>query len=158
MRIYHLIIFLLISNSSFASVEFEKQYTKLIEELRCMVCQNQNLAESEAPLAVDMKEKIREMLEAGKTEKEIKSFLSERYSSYILYDPPVNMQNILLWLGPFIFILFLGYFLLRRYIKWFIFSSLQSSSYIYLFSSRVGVLMDNLRVESCIYSLSYFYR
>ena len=46
-----------------------------------MVCQNQNLAESEAPLAVDMKEKIREMLEAGKTEKEIKSFLSERYSS-----------------------------------------------------------------------------
>ena len=104
-------IFLLISNSSFASVEFEKQYTKLIEELRCMVCQNQNLAESEAPLAVDMKEKIREMLEAGKTEKEIKSFLSERYSSYILYDPPVNMQNILLWLGPFIFIMFLGYFL-----------------------------------------------
>lgn len=117
MRIYHLIIFLLISNSSLASVEFEKQYTKLIEELRCMVCQNQNLAESEAPLAVDMKEKIREMLEAGKTEKEIKSFLSERYSSYILYDPPVNMQNILLWLGPFIFIAFLGYFLLRRYIK-----------------------------------------
>ena len=117
MRIYHLIIFLLISNSSFASVEFEKQYAKLIEELRCMVCQNQNLAESEAPLAVDMKEKIREMLEAGKTEKEIKDFLSERYSSYILYDPPVNMQNILLWLGPFIFIVFLGYFLLRRYIK-----------------------------------------
>ena len=117
MRIYHLIIFLLISNTSLASVEFEKQYTKLIEELRCMVCQNQNLAESEAPLAVDMKEKIREMLEAGKTEKEIKSFLSERYSSYILYDPPVNTQNILLWLGPFIFIVFLGYFLLRRYIK-----------------------------------------
>ena len=117
MRIYYLIIFLLISNSSFASVEIEKQYTKLIEELRCMVCQNQNLAESEAPLAVDMKEKIREMLEAGKTEKEIKSFLSERYSSYILYDPPVNTQNILLWLGPFIFIVFLGYFLLRRYIK-----------------------------------------
>ena len=117
MRIYHLIIFLLISNTSFASAEFEKQYTNLIEELRCMVCQNQNLAESEAPLAVDMKEKIREMLEDGKTEKEIKSFLSERYSSYILYDPPVNMQNILLWLGPFIFILFLGYFLLRRYIK-----------------------------------------
>ena len=70
MRIYHLIIFLLISNSSFASVEFEKQYTKLIEELRCMVCQNQNLAESEAPLAVDMKEKIREM-----QSKRLKNFL-----------------------------------------------------------------------------------
>ena len=53
--------------------------------LRCMVCQNQNLAESEAPLAVDMKQKIREMLEAGKDKNEIKQFLSERYSSYILY-------------------------------------------------------------------------
>ena len=72
MRIYYLIIFLLFSNTSIASAKFEKQYTNLIEELRCMVCQNQNLAESEAPLAVDMKEKIREMLEAGKTEKEIK--------------------------------------------------------------------------------------
>ena len=61
--------------SPFANDNLDKQYTNLIEELRCMVCQNQNLAESEAPLAVDMKEKIREMLEMGKTEREIKVFL-----------------------------------------------------------------------------------
>ena len=75
-----LIIFLFYSNISYAK-NLDEQYTNLIEELRCMVCQNQNLAESEAPLAIDMKEKILEMLEAGKTEDEIKTFLSDRYSS-----------------------------------------------------------------------------
>lgn len=111
-----LIIFLFSSNFSYAR-NLDEQYTNLIEELRCMVCQNQNLAESEAPLAIDMKEKIREMLESGKTENEIKAFLSERYSSYILYKPPVNTQNMILWAGPFIFILVLGFILVRRYIK-----------------------------------------
>lgn len=82
-----------------------------------MVCQNQNLAESEAPLAVDMKQKIREMLEAGKDKNEIKQFLSERYSSYILYEPPINKQNFILWFAPFIFIIVLSFVLLRRYIK-----------------------------------------
>ena len=68
-----------------------------------MVCQNQNLAESEAPLAVDMKEKIREMLENGKTETDIKKFLSERYSSYILYEPPINITKYfsMAWSVPF---------------------------------------------------------
>ena len=87
MRLLNLIIILLSMNVSYAK-DIDKQYTNLIEELRCMVCQNQNLAESEAPLAVDMKEKIKEMLKMGKTEREIKSFLAERYSSYILYEPP----------------------------------------------------------------------
>jgi cytochrome c-type biogenesis protein CcmH len=95
----------------------DSQYKELIEELRCMVCQNQNLAESEAPLAVDMKQKIREMLEAGKDKNEIKQFLSERYSSYILYEPPINKQNFILWFAPFIFIIVLSFVLLRRYIK-----------------------------------------
>ncbi len=117
MRVISLIIFLLSTNISFANDNLDKQYTNLIEELRCMVCQNQNLAESEAPLAVDMKEKIKEMLEMGMTEREIKSFLAERYSSYILYEPPVNTQNLILWLGPFVFVLILGFVLLRRYIK-----------------------------------------
>ena len=111
-----LIIFLFSSNFSYAR-NLDEQYTNLIEELRCMVCQNQNLAESEAPLAIDMKEKIREMLESGKTENEIKTFLSDRYSSYILYKPPVNTQNMILWASPFIFILVLGFILVRRYIK-----------------------------------------
>tara|TARA_B100001059_G_scaffold160368_1_gene159896 strand:+ start:358 stop:708 length:351 start_codon:yes stop_codon:yes gene_type:complete len=114
-KIFIMIIFLLPADSY--SDDIEKQYKSLIEDLRCMVCQNQNLAESEAPLAVDMKQKIREMLESGKSKDQIKNFLSERYSSYILYEPPVNNQNIILWFGPLIFIIILSYVLFRRYIK-----------------------------------------
>ena len=113
-----IILFLfLISPLNTYSSNTDSQYKELIEELRCMVCQNQNLAESEAPLAVDMKQKIREMLEAGKDKNEIKQFLSERYSSYILYEPPINKQNFILWFAPFIFIIVLSFVLLRRYIK-----------------------------------------
>ena len=72
MRSLILVIFILLNNTLDAG-DIERQYTNLIQELRCMVCQNQNLAESEAPLAVDMKEKIREMLENGKTETDIMS-------------------------------------------------------------------------------------
>tara|TARA_B100001057_G_scaffold482248_1_gene557309 strand:- start:1615 stop:1965 length:351 start_codon:yes stop_codon:yes gene_type:complete len=111
-----LIITLLHSLNGFTS-DLDSQYKSLVEELRCMVCQNQNLSESEAPLAVDMKQKIRAMLESGKSEQEIKTFLAERYSSYILYEPPINMQNIILWFGPLVFILALSYFLIRRYVK-----------------------------------------
>tara|TARA_B100001057_G_scaffold113039_1_gene111301 strand:+ start:16 stop:366 length:351 start_codon:yes stop_codon:yes gene_type:complete len=110
------IITLLYSLAGLTS-DLDSQYKSLIEELRCMVCQNQNLSESEAPLAIDMKQKIREMLESGKSKKEIKSFLAERYSSYILYEPPINKQNIILWFGPLVFILALSYFLIRRYVK-----------------------------------------
>ena len=114
-KIFIVITFLFSSNSY--SADIDKQYKSLIEELRCMVCQNQNLSESEAPLAVDMKQKIKEMLKSGKNEEQIKNFLSERYSSYILYEPPVNNQNIILWFGPLVFIVILSYVLFRRYIR-----------------------------------------
>ena len=116
MKIIISIILLVFSFNGFGS-DLDRQYKSLIEELRCMVCQNQNLSESEAPLAIDMKQKIREMLESGKSENEIKAFLAERYSSYILYEPPVNRQNIILRFGPLVFILVLSYFLIRRYVK-----------------------------------------
>ena len=70
-----------------------------------MVCQNQNIAESEAPLAVDLRNKIKEMIKNGKSESEIKQFMTDRYSSFILYDPPVNKQNIVLWFGPLLFMI-----------------------------------------------------
>ena len=90
-----------------------KLYNKIITELRCMVCQNQNIAESEAPLAVDLRNKVKTMINGGYDEKYIKKYMSDRYSDFILYDPPFRVQNILLWIGPFLF-LFIIYFILFR--------------------------------------------
>jgi len=99
------------------NVEKNILYNDLIKEIRCMVCQNQNIAESEAPLAVDLREKVKELIANGKTEEEIKKFMTDRYSSFILYDPPRNRQNILLWTGPLIFLLLITFFLYRKSTK-----------------------------------------
>ena len=82
-------------------------YNSLIKEIRCMVCQNQNIAESEAPLAVDLKNKVRDMINEGRDEEYIKNYMSSRYSDFILYDPPLRLQNYILWFGPFIFLGFI---------------------------------------------------
>ena len=81
----------------------EARYKKLVAELRCTVCQNQNLADSNAELASDLRNKVYEMIRAGKTDAEIYGFMVERYGDYILYRPPVKTSTALLWLGPFIF-------------------------------------------------------
>ena len=99
------------------NVEKNILYNDLIKEIRCMVCQNQNIAESEAPLAVDLREKVKELIANGKTEEEIKKFMTDRYSSFILYDPPRNRQNIFLWFGPLIFLLLITFFLYRKSAK-----------------------------------------
>ena len=82
-----------------------------------MVCQNQNIAESEAPLAVDLRNKIREMIKNGKSESEIKQFMTDRYSSFILYDPPVNKQNIVLWFGPLLFMIIITFILFKKGVR-----------------------------------------
>tara|TARA_Y100001970_G_C14208465_1_gene845444 strand:+ start:675 stop:1067 length:393 start_codon:yes stop_codon:yes gene_type:complete len=99
------------------NVEKNILYNDLIKEIRCMVCQNQNIAESEAPLAVDLREKVKELIANGKTEEEIKKFMTDRYSSFILYDPPRNRQNVFLWFGPLIFLLLITFFLYRKSAK-----------------------------------------
>ena len=91
-----------------------KLYNKIITELRCMVCQNQNIAESEAPLAVDLRDKVKTMINSGYDEKYIKKYMSDRYSDFILYDPPFRVQNILLWIGPFLFLLIIYFILFRK--------------------------------------------
>ncbi len=95
----------------------ESLYNSLIKEVRCMVCQNQNIAESEAPLAVDLRNKIKEMIKNGKSESEIKQFMSDRYSSFILYDPPVNKQNIVLWFGPLLFMIIITFLLFKKGVR-----------------------------------------
>ena len=95
----------------------ESLYNSLIKEVRCMVCQNQNIAESEAPLAVDLRNKIKKMIKNGKSESEIKQFMSDRYSSFILYDPPVNKQNIVLWFGPLLFMIIITFLLFKKGVR-----------------------------------------
>ena len=74
----------------------------LAEELRCLVCQNQTLADSHAALAVDLKNRIRELLREGRTEREVLDFMVQRYGDFVLYRPPLRAATALLWAGPFI--------------------------------------------------------
>lgn len=74
-------------------------------ELRCLVCQGQSLADSHADFAIDMRKQIQEMMEAGRTDREVVDFLVERYGDYIRYRPPFNATTFLLWFGPFLLLL-----------------------------------------------------
>ena len=82
--------------------ELEKRVMALAEELRCLVCQNQTLADSHAALAIDLKNRIRELLREGKTEREVLDFMVQRYGDFVLYRPPLRATTALLWAGPFI--------------------------------------------------------
>ena len=75
---------------------------KLEEELRCLVCQNQSLADSTAPLAEDLRREVRSLAVAGKDDEQIKQYLVARYGDFVLYDPPVKRITWLLWFGPFV--------------------------------------------------------
>jgi cytochrome c-type biogenesis protein CcmH len=79
----------------------EQRLVTLAEELRCLVCQNQSLAESHADLAEDLRREVRGLIEKGKTDAEIKDFLVSRYGDFVLYQPPVKPTTWLLWGGPF---------------------------------------------------------
>ena len=88
----------------------------LTQQLRCLVCQNETLADSRADLAEDLRRQIREQMKAGKSDQEIVAFLTQRYGDFVLYKPPVKATTYLLWFGPFVFLLG-GTLLLYRYVK-----------------------------------------
>ena len=96
--------------------ELEKRVLKLSQELRCLVCQNETLADSRADLAVDLRNQVREQMRAGKTDQEIVVYLTERYGDFVLYRPPVKPSTYLLWFGPFLLLLG-GLALLYRYVQ-----------------------------------------
>jgi cytochrome c-type biogenesis protein CcmH len=87
---------------AFAQTDLDARLKKLEEELRCLVCQNQSLAESNAPLAEDLRREVRALAVAGKSNEEIKQFLVARYGDFVLYNPPVKSTTWLLWFGPFV--------------------------------------------------------
>ena len=80
-------------------------YEKIINEVRCLVCQNQTIADSAAPLAADLRREIRAMVEEGNSEQDIKVFLIERYGDFVLYRPRVGSWTLALWLAPFVFLI-----------------------------------------------------
>jgi cytochrome c-type biogenesis protein CcmH len=92
----------------------EKRTAALAAELRCLVCQNQTLADSNAPLAVDLRNQIREQLAAGKSEQDVLDFMVARYGDFVLYRPPLKASTIALWAGPFVLLLAGAFFLYRR--------------------------------------------
>ena len=91
-----------------APPEAEARYQALINELRCLVCQNQSIAESNAPLAGDLREQVRAQIAAGRTDAEIIEFLTARYGDFVRYRPAFAGRTLLLWLGPFALLLGAG--------------------------------------------------
>ena len=89
----------------FDSLEQEERFDKLTGELRCLVCQNQSLADSDAPLAHDLRDEIHKMMLDGQTDDQIRSFLIERYGDFVLYRPPVKGNTLVLWLAPLLLLL-----------------------------------------------------
>lgn len=91
----------------------EREVVTIASELRCLVCQNQSIAESNAPLAVDLRNQVKEQLQAGRTRDEIRAYMVERYGDFVLYRPPVNAATLLLWLGPLL-LMAAGFLVLYR--------------------------------------------
>ncbi len=94
----------------------EKIVNEISAELRCLVCQNQTIADSHADLAVDLKNQVRDMVREGKTQDEIVDYMVQRYGDFVRYRPPVKASTYLLWVGPFL-LLFVGIFVLILNLK-----------------------------------------
>lgn len=95
-------------------VALEKRVMAVSEELRCLVCQNQTIADSHAELAVDLKNQVREKLRQGMSEREIVDYMVTRYGDFVLYRPLVKSSTLLLWFGPFILLLVAAYMLVAK--------------------------------------------
>ena len=108
------LVTLVISSAALAVVEVvqfdsqkqEQLYREVIDELRCVVCQNQNLADSDAPLAKDLREISAEMVRQNNNKEQIKQFMVQRYGEFVLYRPPLSAATGVLWFGPFIILFF----------------------------------------------------
>jgi cytochrome c-type biogenesis protein CcmH len=88
----------------FSRPEYKDRYYRVIGELRCLVCQNQPIGESNAELAVDLRKLVYEMVEQGKNDEDIYSFMTDRYGDFVLYNPPFKPSTMLLWFAPFVVI------------------------------------------------------
>jgi len=102
-----------IEANSFSNAQQERRYRVLIDEIRCPVCQGQSIGGSNAGLAKDLREKVRELILTDKSNDDIRDFMVARYGNFVVFKPPVNKNTYLLWSLPFVFLAF-GLFLLIR--------------------------------------------
>ena len=98
---------------TFDSKAEEQHFKDLIEDLRCLVCQNQSLLDSDAELAHDLRAEVYDMMKTGKSDEEIITFLVARYGDFVLYNPPLKPSTWLIWFGPFVLLLVAAFLLLR---------------------------------------------
>ncbi len=98
---------------AFEDPEMQARYEKISSEVRCLVCQNQTIKDSNAFLATDLKREIRRLMEEGKTDAEIYDFLVARYGDFVLYSPRKSGKTLVLWIAPFLFIAIGGVVALR---------------------------------------------
>jgi cytochrome c-type biogenesis protein CcmH len=94
----------------------QKRAVELSEHLRCLVCQNQTIADSNAELAQDLRRQVREQIKQGRSDEQIVSFMVQRYGDFVLYKPPVKGTTLLLWFGPALLLL-VGFFVLMRNVR-----------------------------------------
>lgn len=104
-----------IEASSFTNIQQERRYRALIDEIRCPVCQGQSIGGSNAGLAKDLREKVRELILGDKTNDDIRAFMVARYGDFVVFKPPVNKSTYLLWFLPFAFLIFALFFLVRSF-------------------------------------------
>jgi cytochrome c-type biogenesis protein CcmH len=93
------------TEAAFQDAARQARYEHLTQELRCLVCQNQTIADSNASLAADLRREVKEMIASGKSDDEIRQFLTARYGDFVLYDPPLSARTLLLWAAPGILVL-----------------------------------------------------
>jgi cytochrome c-type biogenesis protein CcmH len=101
---------------AFSDPAMQERYERLTQELRCLVCQNQTIADSNATLAGDLRREVKELIAAGKTDDEIREFMIERYGDFVLYRPRMTGTNFLLWAAPAL-MLIAGFFVALRVIR-----------------------------------------
>ena len=105
MRAASLLVFLWFGCALAEDPALERRVANLAHGMRCLVCQNQTIADSNAPLAVDLRNQIREQIAAGKSDRDVIDFMVERYGDFVLYRPPFKATTLVLWLGPFLFLI-----------------------------------------------------
>lgn len=96
--------------------EQDARYRTFIHELRCLVCQNQTIADSNADLAADLRRQVHELIVQGKTDDEIREYVTERFGDFVLYKPPMSARTVVLWVGPFLLVLG-GVFVVLRILR-----------------------------------------